>query len=169
MKTQNNILPLFPSPRSRSKSEIEFLIKQLAVPLQACLTETQYAYYTQHPQAFVDAVRTGVSKDCRWRHAEGIDKAVRFIEANLHRKLRESDVASIAGMSTSHFCAVFKEQVGESFVRFVNRLRVERAKSLLRGSADKIGEVADSVGCTFSRFCILFKRHTRQTALQFRH
>lgn len=69
-----------------------------------------------------------------------------FIEENLGHELSLRAVAQVAGLSVSHFKALFRESVGQSVHRYLIRRRVERAAELLRERALPIGQVALEVG-----------------------
>ncbi len=59
---------------------------------------------------------------------------------------RVDRLAQRAGMSPRHFARVFTEQTAETPARFVQRVRVERARQLLEGRDVGIEAIADEVG-----------------------
>ncbi|OXS58891.1 hypothetical protein B1A99_13095 [Cohnella sp. CIP 111063] len=62
-------------------------------------------------------------------------------------------------ITSSYFSSVFKEMIGENFVEFLTRIRLEKACEHLERSELKIGEIAALVGYTDSRyFSKLFKK-----------
>ena len=64
-------------------------------------------------------------------------------------------------MSKSYFCRIIKEELGCTFTEYVNRLRIERSKVLLRSSGISIAEVACAVGFDDqSYFTRIFKKQT---------
>jgi two-component system response regulator YesN len=81
-----------------------------------------------------------------------IQKALIFIQSNFTRDLSLEEVASQAGVSKSYLCRVFPEYTGEHFSDYLQRLRVERAKELLRFTNDHIYEIALKVGFWNSRY-----------------
>jgi len=78
--------------------------------------------------------------------SEPIRQCLRYIEANYGEPLTLDDVANRASYSRCHFCKVFKEQVGMSFVTYLNRLRVRSAMNMLAHSPLSITEIAFNVG-----------------------
>lgn len=83
----------------------------------------------------------------------------RWILADLTRVFTVEAAAEVAGMSPSHFAHVFKEETGHSFIDFVNRSRMDRARELLLTTNLLIKEIADRLGFENSNyFCALFKR-----------
>ena len=57
-----------------------------------------------------------------------------------------TELATLAGMSTSHFSALFKKAAGMSTVEYVKRLRSARARELLITTDASIADIARAVG-----------------------
>lgn len=57
-----------------------------------------------------------------------------------------TELATLAGMSTSHFSALFKKAAGMSAVEYVKRLRSARARELLITTDASIADIARAVG-----------------------
>lgn len=71
------------------------------------------------------------------------------------------EYADICKMSKFHFLRVFKDITGESPIEYRNRLRIERAKELLKNNNLSVFEIGLKVGYTSaSYFCDAFKRKT---------
>ncbi|MFW5688675.1 MAG: helix-turn-helix domain-containing protein, partial [Spirochaetota bacterium] len=79
-------------------------------------------------------------------HARALRRALTFVHANSARALRVADAAEAAGMSESHFSRVFRSEIGETFVRYLNRIRCERATEMLRSGELPIQEIAHRCG-----------------------
>jgi YesN/AraC family two-component response regulator len=75
-----------------------------------------------------------------------IQKALIFIQANFTRELSQEEVAAHVGVNKSYLSRVFPEYTGEHFSDYLQRLRIERAKELLRFTNDRIYEIASQVG-----------------------
>ncbi len=56
------------------------------------------------------------------------------------------DAAAEASMSCSRFSTVFAREVGSTFTEYVTNLRVQKARSLLAGTALRIAQIAAAVG-----------------------
>lgn len=169
MKT-TMVVGLVPPDPNRFREQRERLGRRLIASFPALLEEKQLRYYSRHPDALINACRNGIAQDCSWRHAESIAKAITFIRQTFHRKLTESEVAAMAGMSTSHFSSVFKKHAGKTFVRFVAHLRIEHTKSLLaRPGRNRIGDIACAAGfASLDSFDKVFKRCIHKTASEYR-
>src|SRR3954453_8927561 len=69
-----------------------------------------------------------------------------YIEANLDRDLSLDQLADVAGLSASHFKALFKHSTGLPALEYVIRRRVERARALLLAGELPTGQVALEAG-----------------------
>ncbi len=93
----------------------------------------------------------------------GIQRALSFIHAHYTEPISLEQVAREAAMSESHFCRIFKATVGLGFYRYVTRLRIEKAKELLKSQRRTVAEVAFEVGFTdLSSFYRAFRLATGQ-------
>jgi two-component system response regulator YesN len=97
-----------------------------------------------------------------------VEKARRYIEQNISSDLSLQEVAAYVGMNTAYLSVLFKEVMGESYIKFLTRYRVEYAKMLLMKGL-KINEVSEKVGYhTYRHFSEVFKKHTGLTPGQYR-
>ena len=69
-----------------------------------------------------------------------------YIHDNLARELSLSELASIAGLSPSHFATLFKEATNRPVHQFIVHCRVEYALSLLADRKKSVAEVASLAG-----------------------
>lgn len=98
-----------------------------------------------------------------------VKKACDYVEKSYMNEISLSHIAEYTGLSVSHFCALFKQNVGDSFVNYMNRYRIDRAKQLLLEPDLKIYEVADLVGfSSLPYFNRVFKNVTRMSPNEFR-
>ena len=108
--------------------------------------------------------------------SELINKAIDFLIRNLTEDVRLSDVARSCGMSDSAFSRFFKKNTGHGFVRYVNRMRVNRACTLLAQTATPITDICFDIGFNnlsnfnrqFLSFCGVtpseYRRHSQRNA-----
>lgn len=97
-----------------------------------------------------------------------IVRAKAYIEQNVSRELSLNEVAEYVGMNAAYLSALFKEEVGESYIKFLTRLRMDLAKKLLL-KGYKVNEVSERVGYhTYRHFSEIFKRYTGMTPGQFK-
>lgn len=77
-----------------------------------------------------------------------VDRACRSIERNIAEgtEIKQSSLAQLLGVSTSHLSRVFRRVTGDTFERHVVQLRVERARRLLLDPAHNVSSVALQCG-----------------------
>jgi AraC family transcriptional regulator len=73
-------------------------------------------------------------------------RVVEYIEAHLDRDLSLGQLAGIAGVSPSHFKALFRQSLGLPVHQYVVRRRVDRARALLLESQLSLCEIALEAG-----------------------
>lgn len=90
-----------------------------------------------------------------------INHVLGFIGKNLSQELRETELAALAGQSVSAFSRYFRRHTGVSFVRYVNRLRINLACQLLMSGELNITDICYQVGfnnlSNFNRQFLLLK------------
>ena len=73
-------------------------------------------------------------------------QVLEYIEANLDRNISLADIASVTGLSVSHFKSLFRESAGVPAHQYLIRRRVERAKNLIAEDKMPISQVAFEAG-----------------------
>ncbi len=108
-----------------------------------------------------DYVRGGLAA---WQKTRVAD----YVEEHLAETVALSQLADVARLSPFHFSRAFKQSFGLPPLRYVTGRRIERAKSLLAGSAS-VTQVGLAVGfAETSSFTTAFRRHTGVTPTVFR-
>ncbi len=85
-------------------------------------------------------------------HADGenasspISKAVAYINANYRHEIRLDFISDYVHMSKSNFCLIFKKTMGDSFVDYLNAVRVSQAHKLLCSTDMKLVDIAAETG-----------------------
>jgi AraC family transcriptional regulator len=75
-------------------------------------------------------------------------KAIDFMQANLEDSIELPAIAAVTGLSPSHFARQFRTTIGVAPHQYLMRLRIERAKRLLRETNTHLVDVA--LGCGFA-------------------
>ena len=84
-------------------------------------------------------------------YAARVNRAVDHVLLHLDEPLRLEDVASVAGISRFHFHRIFRALMGETLQRFVKRVRLERALSMMsRTPRPRLTDVAFACGFSSS-------------------
>ena len=90
-----------------------------------------------------------------------IAPAVEYISQHYNENLTNDLLARVTGMSTVYFRKLFTKMMGISPIAYAHRLRVEKAKEILRSDYGTLSDVAQSLGySSLYDFSRAFKRHT---------
>lgn len=83
---------------------------------------------------------------------EPVKEALRYVEEHLHQGLGLRDAAQHVHLNPSYFSVLFKEQMGMTFIEYVTRLRIQKAKELLLQTKLPVGEIAERVGYQTTKY-----------------
>ncbi|MED4225271.1 response regulator [Neobacillus cucumis] len=97
-----------------------------------------------------------------------VEKACKFIKENYFRDLTLQEVSEFVGMNSTYFSLLFKEEMGQSYIKYLTQFRMDQAKKLLQ-EGQKVGEVSAKVGYhTYRHFSELFKKYVGVKPGQYR-
>jgi len=80
------------------------------------------------------------------KNAEIISEMKAYIAENYQDGITLSELARKFNLSTGHLSNLFHEESGESFSDYLNMIRLNKAKELLKTTDDKIYQIADQLG-----------------------
>jgi AraC family transcriptional regulator len=101
--------------------------------------------------------------------AASLRRVLDYINSNLGKNLRLSELATICDTSLYHFVTLFKQSTGTTPYQYVLRRRIERAQKMLVERQPSILEVSLSLGFEHpNNFARTFRRLTGVTPKQFR-
>lgn len=103
------------------------------------------------------------------RNESLVEKAKTYIQENYSKEISLEDVSREVNISSYYFSKMFKEEAGENFIEYLTRVRIERAKELMRKPEMSIKEIGILSGYSdpnyFSR---IFKKQTGETPREYR-
>lgn len=103
------------------------------------------------------------------RISHAVELAVDIIHREYATRLSLQDVAARVYLNPSYISSIFRREMGESFVRYLNNYRLDRAAEALRGTNRPVGEIRRAVGFTGdSYFIMLFRDRFGCTPQQYR-
>jgi YesN/AraC family two-component response regulator len=103
------------------------------------------------------------------KHVDVIYRAIDFIRKNYEKRITLEDTASMVYLSPAYFSRVFKEEIGDTFNFYVNKIRIEAAKKLLLNEKIPLIDISSMVGFEGqSYFSKVFKKMTGVTPGKFR-
>ena len=102
-------------------------------------------------------------------HTTILRRAVDYVADSYRGRVSLSIAAALAGVSPSYLSRVFSQEMGETFSRYVRRIRVQRAEELLTGTDLPIAEIAEACGfADQSHLTQAFRRDTGTTPAAYR-
>lgn len=90
-----------------------------------------------------------------------VDRAILFISSNYMHNIGIAQIASLLKVTPNYLSALFHKKTGESYMRFLTRTRMQKARELLLASENpRIGQVSRQVGYyTVNYFTKLYKEY----------
>ena len=98
-----------------------------------------------------------------------ITEAKIIIKQNIGQDMCLNEIAHSLFINPSYLSFLFTNKTGQTFTEYVNYVRIERAKELLRASRNRVKEIAIMVGYdNYTYFCQVFRKITGMTPLEYR-
>lgn len=115
--------------------------------------------------SFTDSVfNLGESK-----YSKLMKKALVYINNHYNKHITLDEVANLIHLSSSYFSSLFKREVGVNFSKYLNQVRIEESKKLLKDTDYSILQIAMEVGFEDqSYFTKVFKNNVGITPKEFR-
>lgn len=104
------------------------------------------------------------------KYDKTLKQAKEYIEEHYNEyDISLNTVAASVNLSPNHFSTIFSQELGETFIEYLTKVRMEKAKELLRTTAKKSTEIAYEVGYRDAHyFSSLFKRTQNCTPREYR-
>ncbi|WP_160720444.1 response regulator [Bacillus sp. USDA818B3_A] len=97
-----------------------------------------------------------------------VEKACKYMKENYFRDITLQEVSEYVGMNSTYFSLLFKEEMHQSYIKYLSQIRMEQAKKLLR-EGHKVGEVSAKVGYhSYRHFSAIFKKYVGVNPGQYR-
>lgn len=129
----------------------------------------------------MDAVKEWLDETCRKMISDLTEKRTNVAQSQMilaESYIREhyndpdfslNQVCNHVYLSISYFSSLFKQHTGETFIEYLTRYRLEKAKELLAFTQWKTYDIAARVGYSDPQyFSVIFKRNTGMTPKEYR-
>lgn len=94
-------------------------------------------------------------------YADLVDVIIRYFEKNISKRMTLDQICNKMNYSRSFLCRTFKQQTGESLISRFNKMKIERAKHLLKSTNMPIVRIAYELGFSDAKyFNTTFKKCT---------
>lgn len=100
---------------------------------------------------------------------ERISAVLSYMERHLGESITLKELAEVVHVHPNYFAQYFKSVMGMPPLKYMNRMRLEKAKQLLMDNDLSVGEVAERVGIQLGHFSKTFKAYTGLSPTAYRH
>lgn len=118
----------------------------------------------------IDCLDEGISEKRSKSQNKNTDRIVEYVNENLcDNTLSLVRIADALGLHRSYLSNIFKSTYGENLSAYIERLRIEKARDMIKNTDMKIWDIAEAVGYTSdASFRRAFKRITGLTPGEYR-
>jgi len=114
------------------------------------------------------AEKGGSETGATW-HEKILGETIEYLNANYNRDLGLDEIARKMGFSPNYFSSLFKEYCGVSIFEYINKIRVEKAKELLKDPKYRVKEISYMLGYSSQYyFSTVFKKLTKTSPEKYR-
>lgn len=113
---------------------------------------------TEFKRVLADAIEFQ-QENIKSMYGQTVIRALEYIQEHYRESISVEQIASYVQKSPNYFSAVFKKEVGVSFSLFINQLRINEAKRLLKETMLPLSEIAVLAGYSdYAYFVSVFKK-----------
>jgi len=171
------IIRLKTASPSMGKSLLKIFSTKLNELFQSINAEHTYLYLKEEDEQGIYSHFLGLMDEWllvspKWENKQmnsAIKKVCCYIDEHYYESFELSHLAEMTHMSVSYFSMLFKQTTGQTYLNYLNQVRLNKAKELLKEPDLKIYEIADMVGYTsMPYFNRIFKQTVKITPLEYR-
>ncbi|CAM4311963.1 two-component system response regulator YesN [Paenibacillus endophyticus] len=101
-------------------------------------------------------------------YSDNTRRTMEWIRRHFTEPITLQEAAEVIGVNASYLSRMFKEECGQGFADYVNHVRVEQAKLLIRTGDTDLKDVVKQVGFNhYNYFFTVFKKITGTTPLEY--
>jgi len=98
-----------------------------------------------------------------------LKQSIRYIDENISKKIKISDLAKQTRWESQHFNRLFTQYVGITPYKYIVSKKVDKAKTMLAETTIPITQISFELGFkSHSNFCSIFKKATGKTPENYR-
>lgn len=114
---------------------------------------------------FIELIRSKMDvsiNDTRDISDDKTHEIVRYINENFKEKIRLSELCFLFGTNSTTLCNKFKDSYGETIITYVNKLKINESKKLMRSGRYNLTEISSMVGfSSVHYFSRIFKQYEK--------
>lgn len=113
--------------------------------------------------------RMSIAESSDDNHRYLIGEVVRYIHNNLNSKIKLSDLCNLTNISESLLASAFKKTTGQTIIEYVNTLKINKAKQLLKETNMSVTNISYDLGFSDGAyFNRVFKKNTNRSPKEYR-
>lgn len=138
--------------------------------------------YMNHPPCYFDSVKGYLTillpmifRNAKTKHFERVysqnntvDESIRYIHRMLYSGISLADISNQLGFSPSYICRLFKKHLKMTTSEFINLLRIEKIKDILKNTNKPVERIPEMFHCNTDYIKRLFKKHTGMSMMDYR-
>lgn len=99
-----------------------------------------------------------------------IAKGIKYIHENYNQSINLHMLCDYLNLNTCYFCVLFKNQTNMTFNQYLNKIRINESKKLLKTTSDSIIDISLAVGFNnHNHFSATFKKLTGVTPTAYKN
>lgn len=96
--------------------------------------------------SFLCSFRLMVLSNRKYGRKDGVVQSMDYMRENINRVIALESLAAVAGLSVSHYCALFKQKTMQTPMQLFTSMKIQRACQLLQNKNQSIKAVAYALG-----------------------
>lgn len=126
--------------------------------------------YKEYIKFVVKSIITSLTLKITNKNSELIADIKQYVMEHLEGDLSLSTIASLYGISSSQYLSIiFKQETGETFLKYLTDVRMNEAMSLLKETKLNPADISTKIGYLNTRsFYAIFKKYTGDTPNEYR-
>lgn len=95
---------------------------------------------------FLCSFRLMVLSARKYAKKDGVIQSIEYMRENINSVISLDDLADVAGLSVSHYCAVFKQKTMQTPMQLYTSMKIQKACQMLQNRSQTIKAIAYTLG-----------------------
>lgn len=159
----------------KDPNELYYSLKNLVIELDNNKSQHDPMIHLLFSQLLIQLSRLIVEEDGSNQEEQNqqtnvyVKQAIHYLHQNYDREIQVKDVALAVSLHAGYLQRIFKRQMKCTILDYLTRLRIQKAKMLLKETDIPVIEICHYVGVNSRQyFSLLFKKYTGQTPNEYR-
>lgn len=166
-----NIISIILNVITELDINITDMFKQGASPYDAIFKIDTLPEMKAHLNSLVQITSGTINKINTSRVSKVVKQVQEYIQENyIKTDLSQSNTAKVFYLNPSYLSRIFKKEIGQSFVEYLTKIRMEKAIEYLKETDMKAYQISEKIGIADPNyFCICFKKYSGMSVSDFKN